>query len=68
MPPFFIFFFLVILGLACTWLLLSGLYRPLGRFVHRVLSDARGNMADESETAASSAQNPSNNASNKGDS
>lgn len=42
-----VFFILVILGAALLWLLLSFAFLPLGRFVHRLLKDAKDVMEKE---------------------
>ena len=39
-----VFWFLVILALFLAWVVFSFLYKPLGRFAHRIWSEAKNNM------------------------
>lgn len=39
-----VFYFLVALGAILLWLLLSFLYKPIGKFTHRILTDVKENM------------------------
>ena len=43
----FVFTILIILGVIILWFLCSSLYRPLGKFVGRIINDARDAMDDE---------------------
>lgn len=42
-----VFIWLVVLGVAILWLLLSFLYIPIGRFVARLIEDAKEAMSEE---------------------
>lgn len=42
-----VFWFLVILFAFLLWLLCSFLYKPLGRFVKRLIDDAKKEMEDD---------------------
>ena len=57
----FVFYFLVILVAVLVWLLLSGVYRPLGRLAHRIWKDVRDNMDDENESSTLSNDKSHNN-------
>lgn len=48
-----IFVFLVIIGAALLWLLLSGLYRIIGSIVQRLADDARRAMFEDNQKNAS---------------
>lgn len=49
-----VFYFLIILAAAVSWLLLSRIYRPLGRLAHRIWQDAKDNMDDKPDAPAAS--------------
>lgn len=42
-----VFWFLILLGAALLWLLLSFLFRPLGRVSKRLVDDAKREMFEE---------------------
>lgn len=42
-----VFIILVLLVAIASWFLLSSLYRPIGRFVCRIWSDAKEQMLEE---------------------
>lgn len=44
-----VLYFLVILGAIALWFLLSGIFKPLGRFFSKIGEDAIENMKDEKE-------------------
>lgn len=41
--------FLILIGAALLWLFCSFLYKPIGRFFNRLLSDAQEAMFEEKE-------------------
>lgn len=41
-----VFYFLVIIGAAFIWLLLSILYKPIGSFFKKLIDDAKKNMEE----------------------
>ena len=45
-----VFYILVILAAAFLWLLLSGLYRPIGSIARRLLDDAADELTKEDKT------------------
>jgi hypothetical protein len=41
--------FLILIGAALLWLICSFLYKPIGRFFNRLISDAKEAMFEEKE-------------------
>ena len=42
-----VFYILVVLALGLLWLLLSSLYKPIGKLGHRLWKDAKDSMTEE---------------------